>query len=191
MLYGSMASTVTLRFFRYFSSILYGCRAPVVSNSMMTTTGPFELSGFAAGVSVEGPIASVSLRLRSAGAAGFAEADGAASGCVLVACCAACGCGVDVCVDAGGGVSAVGASVVVAAGSEDDAGNVFISTGLEERASCRALVGREPGGVCWVDVPVDGRPEGVAMAGSGNWAVRTAAWDERLLTKGAPASDQN
>jgi hypothetical protein len=41
---------------------------------MMTTTGPLELSGFAAGVSVDGPIASVSLRLRSTGGAGFAVA---------------------------------------------------------------------------------------------------------------------
>lgn len=90
MLYGSMSSTATLRFLRYFSSILYGCRAPVVSSSMITTTGPFELSGFAAGVSVDGPIASVSLRFRSTGGAGFAGAGGAVVGCALSAGCEAC-----------------------------------------------------------------------------------------------------
>lgn len=53
----------------------------------MTTTGPFELSGFAAGVSVEGPIASVSLRLRSTRGAGFEGDEGAAVGCAVSTCC--------------------------------------------------------------------------------------------------------
>lgn len=86
MLYGSIASTFTLRFFKYFSSILYGCRAPVVSSKVITTTGPLELSGFAAGTSVEGPIASVSARLSSAGGVGFGGAGGvidSAGSCVL------------------------------------------------------------------------------------------------------------
>lgn len=81
MLYGSMASIATLRFFKYLSSILYGCLAPVVRSSIITNTGPFELSGAAAGVSVEGPMASVSERFRLAGVAGFADDDGA--GCVF------------------------------------------------------------------------------------------------------------
>ena len=81
MLYGSISSTVTLRFFRYFSSILYGCLAPVVSNSMITTVGPLLLSGFAAGPSVEGPrAASVSVRFRSLRGGGAADDD--ASACV-------------------------------------------------------------------------------------------------------------
>ena len=66
MLYGSIPSTVTLRFFRYLSSILYGCLAPVVSKSIITSVGPLVLSGFAAGPSVEGPrAASVSVRFSS------------------------------------------------------------------------------------------------------------------------------
>ena len=60
MLYGSIASTLTFRFFKYLSSILYGCLAPLVRSNVITTTGPLEVSGFAASVSVEGPIASVS-----------------------------------------------------------------------------------------------------------------------------------
>lgn len=40
---------------------------------MMTSTGPFALSGAAAGVSVDGPMASVSARLRLVGGAGFAS----------------------------------------------------------------------------------------------------------------------
>src|SRR5690242_3783567 len=82
MLYGSISSTVTLRFLRYFSSILYGCLAPVVSSSIMTTVGPLLLSGFAAGPSVEGPrAASVSVRLSSLRGGG--AKDGAAAACVL------------------------------------------------------------------------------------------------------------
>jgi hypothetical protein len=78
-----MFSTVTLRFLRYFSSILYGCLAPVVKSNMITTVGPLELSGFAAGVSVEGPMASVSVRFSSARVAGCAEVG--TTGCVLSA----------------------------------------------------------------------------------------------------------
>jgi len=78
MLYGSMFSTLILRFLRYFSSILYGCLAPLVRSSMMTSTGPLVLSGFEAGVSVEGPMASVSARFKAVGGAGFADDEGAA-----------------------------------------------------------------------------------------------------------------
>lgn len=60
-----------LRLFRYLSSILYGCLAPVVKSSMITSTGPLVLSGFEAGVSVEGPMASVSDLVKSVGGAGF------------------------------------------------------------------------------------------------------------------------
>ena len=49
----------------------------------MTTVGPLELSGFAAGVSVEGPMASVSVRFSSVRAAGWADVGTA--GCVLSA----------------------------------------------------------------------------------------------------------
>lgn len=49
----------------------------------MTNTGPLELSGTAAGVSVEGPIASVSARVRLVGGAGFADV--AAAACELCA----------------------------------------------------------------------------------------------------------
>ena len=82
MLYGSMSSTVTLRFFRYLSSILYGCLAPVVSKSIITTVGPLVLSGFAAGPSVEGPrAASVSVRFSSLRAGGAADDD---AGCCVI-----------------------------------------------------------------------------------------------------------
>lgn len=84
MLYGSISSTVTLRFLRYFSSILYGCLAPVVRSNMITTVGPLVLSGFAAGPSVEGPsAASVSVRFSSLRPG--ATANDAAAGCVLSA----------------------------------------------------------------------------------------------------------
>lgn len=46
---------------------------------MMTSTGPLVLSGFAAGVSVEGPIASVSVRFGWAGTTTSAGADGIGS----------------------------------------------------------------------------------------------------------------
>ena len=44
----------------------------------MTSTGPLVLSGFEAGVSVEGPMASVSARFKAVGGAGFADDEGAA-----------------------------------------------------------------------------------------------------------------
>ena len=103
----------------------------------MMTTGPLELSGFAAGVSEEGPIASVSMRLRSAGGVGLAvagagveEAAAAGSACSEV-------CASAVCEDCSGidsGSAAVADVVVfVVVGSGIDAGNVLISTGLVER----------------------------------------------------------
>lgn len=49
-----------------------------MSSSVITTTGPLEVSGFMAGVSVDGPIASLSARLRAGagvGAVGFEGAD--------------------------------------------------------------------------------------------------------------------
>lgn len=47
----------------------------------------------------------------------------------------ACVGGVNISIDTGSGVSAVGAVVFVAAGSGEDAGNVLISTGLVDNAS--------------------------------------------------------
>jgi hypothetical protein len=141
-----MFSTVTLRFLRYLSSILYGCLFPVVRSSMMTTVGPLVLSGFAAGESVEGPMASVSVRFSSARGAGCADVGTA--GCVLSA---EVGSGTwgaagsawavwDVSVSCvvvvavAGAVS--GAAVVAVSGAA--AGGVWrvrISTGAEDRAS--------------------------------------------------------
>ena len=71
MFHGSMFSTWTFLFFKYFSSILYGCRAPdAVRRSVITTTGPLEVSGFTAGASEEGPRASDSIRVSVVGGAG-------------------------------------------------------------------------------------------------------------------------
>jgi hypothetical protein len=124
---------------------------------MITTTGPLVWSGMAAGVSVEGPIASVSLRLRSVGGAGFVEATaGSVSS-------SACVCGVDVSIDAGSVVAAVGAVVFVGAGSGEDAGNVLISTGLVDNASW-PLVGRGSGVDTGCAALVEGWSEGEAIA---------------------------
>ena len=82
-----------------------------------------------AGVSVDGPIASVSLRCRFVGGVGF---DTASAGIVMSSACVG---GVNISIDTGSGVSAVGAVVFVAAGSGEDAGNVLISTGLVDNAS--------------------------------------------------------
>lgn len=59
----SVAST--LRFSRYRSSILYGCRAPVVSMRVIVRVWPEEVDT-GMGESVVGPIASVSVRCRGA-----------------------------------------------------------------------------------------------------------------------------
>lgn len=107
MLYGSIASTLTFRFFKYLSSILYGCLAPLVRSNVITTTGPLEVSGFAAGVSVEGPIASVSAQVRVAGAEGLegvdCDIDSEVGGfdCACDACCG-CDCGRSGCCSEGG-----------------------------------------------------------------------------------------
>ena len=60
MLIGLLPSTVTLRFFKYFSSSLYGCLAPVLLKSkVMNKTGPSisDSLGTGVGLSVAGPIA--------------------------------------------------------------------------------------------------------------------------------------
>lgn len=83
---------------------------------MIITTGPLELSGFAAGVSEDGPIASVSMRLRSAGGVGLAvagadveeSAAGSARGSLCVSGVWEDGSGIDI-------GSAAGADVVVVA----------------------------------------------------------------------------
>lgn len=157
MLYGSMASTSTLRFLRYLASILYGCRAPVVSSSIMTTTGPLVWSGIAAGVSVDGPMASLSLRLMSVGGAGFAVAASAAGS----SDCCACVAGVSI--DMGSEGSGACAVEVVAAGSGVDAGSVFISTGLDDNASW-PLEGREVAEAVGCAAVVEGWSDGDAIA---------------------------
>lgn len=101
----------------------------------MTTTGPFELSGTAAGVSVEGPIASVSERFKLVGGAGLSDD-------MMGACALGAGIVSEVC----GTVISTGAMVVVvvlegcavmlvAAGVTPDDGNVLISTGLDDSSS--------------------------------------------------------
>lgn len=111
----------------------------------MTTTGPFELSGIAAGVSVEGPIASVSARLRS----GFADevTGGRAPGAGIVT--SVCG----TVISAGAVVAVVVAEpcagLLVAAGVAPDDGNVLISTGLDESSSCETSFSiRDPATAC-------------------------------------------
>ena len=141
-----MFSTLMLRFFRYFSSILYGCLAPLVRSSIITSTGPLVLSGFAAGVSVDGPIASVSARFNAAGDAGFADgetATGALSE-VLVS----VTCGVEVAIGAVTGVSATCVPVFAEAGTTPDAWRVLISTGLDDRPWSLLLCGRDPEPAC-------------------------------------------
>lgn len=157
ILYGSMASTSTLRFLRYLASILYGCRAPVVSSSIMTTTGPLVWSGIAAGVSVDGPMASLSLRLMSVGGAGFdaaVDAAGSSDNCACVA---------GVSIDTGSDGWGACAVEVVAAGSGVGAGSVFISTGLDDSASW-PLEGREVADVVGCAAVVEGWSDGDAMA---------------------------
>ena len=59
MLTGLSPSTSTFRFFRYFRSSRKGCLAPVVSSSVMYSTGPSTSDSFLSrdGLSVAGPIA--------------------------------------------------------------------------------------------------------------------------------------
>lgn len=111
----------------------------------MTMTGPFEVSGFVVGVSVDGPIASDTKRLRLAGASPStaAGADGAAgSGAICMLC--SCGWGAAASVDGGLAASGACAVVFVDGGSSADAGNVLISSGLVDNAPFPPLVGREP-----------------------------------------------
>jgi hypothetical protein len=68
MLYGSFlppsvkAGTTTFRFVRYFSSSLYGCRAPDVRRSVISSTGPASLVTSFGSISIDGPIATESSR---------------------------------------------------------------------------------------------------------------------------------
>lgn len=141
-----MFSTLMLRFFRYFSSILYGCLAPLVRSSIITSTGPLVLSGFAAGVSVDGPIASVSARFNAAGGAGFADGE-AATGAFSEALVSTAG-GVEVAIGAVAGVSATCVPVFAEAGTTPDAWRVLISTGLDDRPWSLLLCGRDPAPAC-------------------------------------------
>lgn len=132
MLNGSIPSTCTLRFFRYFSSILYGCLAPVVRRSIITSVGPLLLSGIAAGPSVEGPrAASVSVRFSSLRTGGAADDDTA--GCAL-----SDGLVSPMLVNSTGAIWGAPESVaveVVGAGAPVGDWSVFISTALDDSVS--------------------------------------------------------
>jgi hypothetical protein len=146
MLYGSISSTVTSRFLRYFSSILYGCLAPVEgSSNIITTTGPFDVSGIAAGVSVEGPIASVSARVRLVGGAGFAVA--MASVCVLEAGIVSEVCGTAISAGLEATANERCAVVFTTAGAAPDGGSVRSSTGLDDSSSW-VFSARDPAIAC-------------------------------------------
>lgn len=109
---------------------------------MMTRVGPFVLSGLEAAVSVDGPIASVSARVRLVGGVGFAAGGevgaAAAEGCISEM----CGLVDATCVVRGVSEScaAMFAGVDAAAG----AWSVRISTGLGDGAS-GSRCGRAPG----------------------------------------------
>ena len=141
-----MFSTLTLRFFRYFSSILYGCLEPLVRSSIITSTGPLVLSGFAAGVSVDGPMASVSARFKAEGGAGFADGEAAAGASSEVL--GSTVCGVEVAIGAVAGAASVACVVVsTGAGPAPDASRVLISTALVDRGSL-LFCGRDPEPAC-------------------------------------------
>jgi hypothetical protein len=120
-----------------------------VRSSIITSTGPLVLSGFAAGVSVDGPIASVSARFNAAGGAGFADGEAAtgASSEVLVS----ATCGVEAAIGAAAGVSATCVLVLAGAGTAPEAWRVLISTGLDDRPSL-LLCGRDPEAACCGEV---------------------------------------
>jgi hypothetical protein len=176
-LYGFISSTCILRFFRYFSSILYGCLAPVVRRSIMTNVGPLLLSGLAAGPSVEGPsAASVSVRFSSL-RAGVAVDDDAA-GCAL-----SDGLISPMFVNSTGAIWGAPEAVaveVVGAGAPVGDWSVSISTALEDSASWA-------GEVCGADAfawgifcaVVDGwSSEGVVMVGPNDPALRNVIGDK-------------
>lgn len=110
----------------------------------MTSTGPLVLSGLAAGVSVEGPMASVSARFKSAGGAAFAGDEGAAGASSGALDSAVWVAGVAIAAGAGAGAAVVCAvvSAGAAAGAWGEASRVLISTGLVARASL-LLCGRD------------------------------------------------
>jgi len=107
----------------------------VVKSSIITMAGPLAESGFAAGISVEGPIASDSIRVRLAGA--------------VVERCVFCSSVRDTEGSIDGGLAALSGScaAVFADGvSVTGAGNVLSSTGLVDNAAFSLLVGRESAG---------------------------------------------
>ena len=82
----------------------------------MTKTGPLVLSGAAAGVSVDGPIASVSARVRAAGGEALEVEE---TGCALSAALAPAVRGMEVAIGAVAGVSETCAVDVTGAGADD------------------------------------------------------------------------
>lgn len=63
-----MPGTLTPRFVKYLSSILYGCLAPDVSSRVITRTGPASFARTGVDI-VSGPIAAESARVISDGGA--------------------------------------------------------------------------------------------------------------------------
>jgi hypothetical protein len=193
ILYGSQSSTSTLRFCRYFFSILYGCLAPLVRSSIITSTGPFVLSGFAAGVSVDGPIASVSARFNVVGGSAHLvggvgpPSDG--SSCASSEPLGGRTFGVNVAI---GAEAVVSEAVFVDSWAAPDAWSVRISTGLDDNASL-LLCGRDPepagrGALCgaaegWsaVDAMVDSQCKaaierlGATKRTGGDWLQRACS----------------
>jgi hypothetical protein len=133
---------------------------------MMTTTGPFELSGTAAGVSVDGPMASVSERFNGAGrVAAVAAACELCAGIVSEVCGTAISLGPAV-------VGSEGCAVVfAAAGASLDGGNVFISTGLDENSSWEISV-RDTAAACC----------GLLCAGVDSWFAPAEAMATPLVS---------
>jgi hypothetical protein len=76
--------TFTFRFVKYFSSILYGCRAPEVSSNVMIRTGPASLATTGVGIA-SGPIAIESSLVITGGGAGAGLVAGVVE--TGVACC--------------------------------------------------------------------------------------------------------
>ena len=98
------------------------------------------LSGFAAGVSVDGPMASLSARFNAEGGAAFAGDEGAPGASSEVAGSTVCAAGVAI--GAAAGASVVCVVVAAGTGPAPAASRVLISTGLADRGSL-LLCGRD------------------------------------------------
>jgi hypothetical protein len=148
---------------------------------MMTTTGPFELSGTAAGVSVDGPMASVSERFNGAGrVAAVAAACELCAGIVSEVCGTTISLGPAV-VGSEGSEGSEGCAVVfAAAGASLDDGNVFISTGLDENSSREISVRGTAAACC-----------GLLCAGVDGWFAPAEAMATSVSLSREASSDSN